>query len=165
MNARSLGLTGALCVSLWGGALSSRPLLAQTPPGDGQRVNALLAAAKYSATRVENPKQAVWTILRRGDQTGDYRVVVTVKDGMLITFVTVERKANIRKTPELVERILKMNFDYDYIKAGFDDDEDAYVRIDARLRIVDADEFNAIVEQVSQTTQGLYSMLQPFLVR
>ena len=140
-------------------------LHAQASLGDELRAQSLLTDSKYTAVHVNNPKQAVWTIARHADPLGDFKVIVTIKDGMLITFVTVAEKAKIRRTPELDQRLLDMNHDYDYVKIGFDDDQDAYVRIDARLRIVDGREMHDIIEQVERTSQTLYRTLQPYLIR
>ena len=57
-----------------------------------------------------------------------------------------------------------MNYKYDTVKIGFDDDDDAYVRIDQRLRIVDVQEFNQIIDQVSMAADTLHTELKPYMI-
>ena len=57
-----------------------------------------------------------------------------------------------------------MNYQYDTVKIGFDDDDDAYVRIDQRLRIVDVQEFNHIIDQVSMAADTLHTELKPYMI-
>lgn len=138
-------------------------LHAQTPPAEESRVSSLIAASKYSFVRYPNPGQTVWASTRRSDARGEFKVVVTVKSGMLIVFVTVEQKARMRRTPELDQKLLKMNHDYDFVKIGIDDDDDAFVRIDSHLRLVDSAELDEMIAQVSRVTDTVYLALKPFL--
>jgi hypothetical protein len=140
---------------------------AQTPDSDVQKVATLLAASKYTATRAtgRNPTQPVWHIPGRGPQMGSFTVIVTTQNGILITFVIVAPDANIRKTPELVAKVLQLNHEYDYVKAGFDADGDAFVRTDIRVRILDVQELNDIVGQIANTAEAMYGALKPFLIR
>lgn len=138
-------------------------LRAQTPAAEEARLAGLLASSKLTAVRYTSPNQPVWAITRRGDARGEFKVVVTVRSGILIVFVTVEQKARIRRTPELDQKLLKMNHEYDYVKIGFDDDDDAFVRVDARVRLVDVAEFNETVDQVANVTDTVYLTLKPYL--
>ena len=138
---------------------------AQAPSADVQKVDALLAASKYTATRVNNPTTAVWTIARHGTTIGDFKVLVTTEKGIVGAFVIVAPKKDIRRTTDLLESILKINYDLDYVKAGFDADSDAYVRIDASLRLLDVQQLNEIVNQLGNCAEAEYLALKPFLIR
>jgi hypothetical protein len=131
---------------------------------DVERLDGIVKESKFTAKKIDNPKQPVWTIKRTGESLKEFEVIFIVKNGVLVTFVTVAPKANLRRTPELLEKILKMNYKYDTVKIGFDDDDDAYVRIDQRLRIVDVQEFNQIIDQVSMAADTLHMELKPFMV-
>lgn len=158
-------LVVALAAALTCLAPAPARLQAQTPAADEARLSSLVLASKFTSVKVANPKQPVWTIASRGVTLGDFKVVVTTSKGLLILFVTVQPKANIRRTPELDQKLLKMNHDFDLVKIGYDDDEDAYVRVDSRLRLMDPAEFDVIVEQVRNTAETMYVALKPSLIR
>lgn len=147
---------------------ASLTLTAQAQPSpsqtDVERLDGILKESKFTAKKLDNPKQPVWTIKRTGESLKEFEVIFIVKNGVLVTFVTVAPKASLKRTPELLEKILKMNYRYDTVKIGFDDDDDAYVRIDQRLRIVDVQEFNQIIDQVSMAADALHTELKPFMV-
>ena len=131
---------------------------------DVERLDGIVKESKFTAKKIDNPKQPVWTIKRTGESLKEFEVIFIVKNGVLVTFVTVAPKASLKRTPELLEKILKMNYKYDTVKIGFDDDDDAYVRIDQRLRIVDVQEFNQIIDQVSMAADTLHIELKPFMI-
>ena len=139
---------------------------AQHPPSqsDIERLDGIVKESKFTAKKIDNPKQPVWSIKRKGENLKEFEVIFIVKDGVLVTFVTVAPKASLKRTPELLEKMLKMNYQYDTVKIGFDDDDDAYVRIDQRMRIVDVQEFNQIIDQVSMAADTLQAELKPFMI-
>ncbi len=138
---------------------------AQTPAQtDVERLDAIVKESRFAPRKIDNPKQPVWTIKRTGESLKEFEVIFIVKNGVRVTFVTVVPKANLKRTPELLEKMLKMNYQYDSVKIGFDDDDDAYVRIDQRLRIVDVQEFNQIIDQVSLAADTLHTELKPFMI-
>ena len=144
------------------------PLRAQAPAADIQKIDGLLAASKYTATRIttniRNPNAAVWRIPLKGESIGEFEIRVTAQSGMLITFVTVAAKKNIRRTADLVEKVLALNNDLDYVKVGFDNDSDAFVRVDAFLRTVDVQQMNDILQQVGNSADRLHATLKPSLI-
>ena len=143
--------------------LSAQPQQPQVQT-DIERLDAIVKESKFAAKKIENPKQPVWTIKRKGESLKEFEVIFIVKNGVLVTFVTVAPKANLKRTPELLEKMLKMNYQYDSVKIGFDQDEDAYVRIDQRLRVVDVQEFNQIIDQVSLAADALHLELKPYMI-
>lgn len=140
------------------------PAQTQNPQNDADRVTEITSSSKFTVTKRDAGKQPIWTITRRAEHLKEFDVILMIKNGVLISFVTVAPKASIRRTPELMEKMLKMNYEYDSVKIGFDEDDDAYVRIDERLRIVDAQEFDAIIEQVSSVADALYGTLKPYFI-
>ena len=159
-------LVSIALVAVFAAVVGSAPALhaQQSIEADTLRVQSLIADTKYTAVKA-NSVQPVWTISKHGENLGDFRVIVTTQKGLLVTFVTVAKKVNIRRTAELDRAMLKMTYDLDSVKVGFDSDEDAYVRIDATLRVVDPTEFRTIVEQVTNVSEQLGGVLKPYLTR
>lgn len=145
-------------------AVGSVRIAAQAPAGDIQKLDYVLNASKYTVKRLTDAKVAVWAIERQGTHIGNFQIRVTTEKGIVVTFVTVARKNNIRKMPDLFEKMLKLNQDFDYVKVAFDDDGDAFVRIDNNLRILDVDEMNAVIAQVSIITDNFWVALKPYLI-
>jgi hypothetical protein len=156
------GVAAILAASLTLVAQAQSP----SPQPDVERLEGIVAQSKFTgmARKIDSPKQPVWTIKRKGESLKEFEVIFIVKNGVLVTFVTVAPKANLRRTPELLEKMMKMNYQYDTVKIGFDEDDDAYVRIDQRLRIVDVQEFNQIIDQVSLAADTLHTELKPFMI-
>lgn len=90
---------------------------------------------------------------------------VTTDKGIVVAFVTVAYKNNIRRTAELVEQLLQINHDLDYVKVGIDEDGDIFVRIDTHLRTMDVQEMNDVIAQVGNTTDTTYVALKPYMIR
>lgn len=154
-----------LFVALLAASVHAQSPAPAPPQTDADRVDQLLAGTKFAAKRIEGSKQPVWTIKRKSEVLKEFEVILTVKNGLLTTFVTVATKDNIKRSPELCDKLLKFNYAYDSVKIGFDGDEDAYVRMDSRLRVVDLQEFTQVIEQVSTTGEALYRELQPYLIK
>lgn len=136
----------------------------QSPQTDADRVTEIATASKFAVIKRDTGKQPIWTITRKAEHLKEFDVILMVKNGVLISFVTVAPKSSVKRTPELMEKMLKMNYEYDSVKIGFDEDDDAYVRVDQRLRVVDPQEFNLIVDQVSSVADALYAALKPYFV-
>jgi hypothetical protein len=116
---------------------------AQASAADIQKVESLLRDSKYNCKRLS----------------------VTTEKGIVGAFVTVAYKNNMRMTAELIEKLLQINHDLDYIKVGIDEDGDVFGRIDTHLRIMDVEEMNDVIAQVSNTTDTTYVALKPYLIR
>ena len=61
--------------------------------------------------------------------------------------------------------LLHLNSTLDRVKIGYDDDGDLFVRCDSSVRVLDAKEFHAIVDQVSAATDEVYKGISEWLVR
>lgn len=146
-------------------AIGSVSLGAQASAADIQKVESLLRDSKYNYKRLSNATVAVWILARRGEQAGNFEMRVTTEKGIVVAFVTVAYKNNMRMTAELIEKLLQINHDLDYAKVGIDEDGDVFGRIDTHLRIMDVEEMNDVIAQVSNTTDTTYVALKPYLIR
>lgn len=136
---------------------------AQTEAEDVAKVEGMLKASAYDYAHVKNPNAPVWTIALKGTSLGPFTLVVTTQKGMVVTFVTVAVKDDIRRTPELAENLLKLNLNFDYAKVGFDQDEDVFIRIDTLLRTLDVRALNEIIRQVADGANSVHVVLKPYL--
>jgi len=116
-------------------------------------MDAMLKQTGY-AYNTHNP--TTWLIDLTRKNLGKVRVILSTGSDILVTFVIVAKKAQIQKTPQLMDRLLTANHDYDYTKVGLDKDGDLFVRIDMPLRTVDATELKSIVDQVANASDEVY---------
>jgi Putative bacterial sensory transduction regulator len=123
-------------------------------------MDALLKQTGYDYT-THNP--TTWSIDRTKKNLGKMRVILSKGEDILVTFVIVAKKAQIQKTPQLMEALLTANHDYDYTKIGLDKDGDMFVRIDMPLRTVDATELKSIIDQVANASDEVYVKVAPWI--
>jgi hypothetical protein len=133
---------------------------ASTSPS-AAKIDQLLADSGYKFVKKTD---SVWYIPSHGKSLGDYKVILAAQDDLLVTFVTVVKKARLPVTTEFVLRVLKFNNSLDFVKVGLDRDGDLFVRCDSSVRILDVKELKAVVEQVSASTNEVYEGVLPSLI-
>lgn len=124
------------------------------------KVAQLLEESGYAYTKAS---PTVWTVPYQGKVLSDFKVIASTQQDILVLFVIVAEKKDIRLTPELMQKLLKMNSDLDRVKIGIDGDGDGFVRIDLSLRVLDAEEFKMNIEQVAAAADEVYAAMKPFL--
>ena len=90
-------------------------------------------------------------------------MLLAVGEDFVVVGVIVAVKDNMRSSADLSFRLLKLNHSADYVKVGFDEDDDLFVRVEERIRIVDLQEFKAMVEKVDSSADTAYETVKPFL--
>jgi hypothetical protein len=116
---------------------------------------------------VATTSPTVFTIQFTGDHLKDIKVILAIgtdEDSDLVIFVTVTPKATMPATADFRYILLKANHEYDQVKIGFDGDDDLSVRIDASMRLADATYLKNVVNQVKNSSDEIYSKIQPYLI-
>src|SRR6185437_2004454 len=108
-----------------------------------------------------------WSLDLTRNNIGNMRVILSCDNdsGILVTFVIVAKKTNIRKTMEFMDAVAHANQTYDYVKCGLDKDDDLFVRIDFPMRLLDSQEMKAIVDQVADAADALFPSVKQFVAR
>jgi hypothetical protein len=111
--------------------------------------------------------EAVWVVPFEGKALSKFDVfVATSSDSNLaIIGVTVAKKKNLKLSQDLLLRLLKYNHSADYVKVGFDDDEDLFVRAELNAKTMDFASFKEVLEQVGAAADELYAQIKPNLTR
>jgi len=104
-----------------------------------------------------------WSMELNRKNLGKVKVILSTGSDILVTFVIVAKKAQIDKTPEMMDKLLTANHDYDYTKIGFDNDGDLFVRVDTPLRTVDAKELKSIIDQVANASDEVYAKVATWI--
>ena len=147
---RALALVAALCIGA-----ASQPAFAQSVGMD-----AMLKQTGYTYT---THNATTWSIDLNRKNLGKLKVILSTGSDILVTFVIVAKKAKIQKTPQLMEKLLNANHDYDYTKIGFDGDGDMFVRVDMPLRTIDATELKSIIDQVANASDEVYAKVATWI--
>lgn len=102
-----------------------------------------------------------WVVERPSGKKG--WVLVATGSDFVVVAVIVAEKNNIRVTSDLNFNLLKLNHSMDYFKVGYDDDDDLFVRIEAKIRTVDAVSLKEMISQIDAAADKTYETVRPFL--
>jgi hypothetical protein len=136
----------------------SQPLLVQEKPA--AVLARLLEQSGYTYTKAA---ESVWTIAFKGKALPQFTLVATAHEDMAVLFVILAKKTELKLSPELMIKLLKLNVDLDRVKIGLDDDGDANVRVDLSIRRLDLAELKANIEQLSGAADEVYAAIKPYL--
>jgi hypothetical protein len=132
-----------------------------TPSAGAAKIGQLTKASGYEFTQKTD---SVWAADFQGKNLKHFRLIVAVQEDVLVTFVTVAEKARMPVTTGFMHRLLRFNSKLDRVKIGYDDDGDLFVRCDASVRVLDAQEFHSIMDQVSAATDEVYKGIADSLI-
>ena len=149
-----------LLICLLAFTCSSSTAVAQTTEASSAKVAQLLHGF---GTPFTQKTPAVWYMDYNGKHLKDFRVILAVEGDLLVSFVTVAPKARIQTTPDFMHKVMRLNSRLDRVKIGLDSDEDLFVRIDSSVRIMDADEFKQVIDQLAAATDDVYDDLSAFI--
>jgi hypothetical protein len=150
-------LLAVLTSTMW----SPSPIRAVQPVSQvATAVGQLLDQSGYTYTKHSD---TVWSINRRGNYLSEFKVVIGTGNDLMVTFVTVAKKAQLKRSEDLLFMLLRLDHEFDYVKVGLDDDQDLFVRVDSSPRLLDLQEFKATVEQVAKSADEVYGKVRPFL--
>ena len=140
------------------------PMAAQTAEEGSAKMVSLMQANNYPFITTRSP--TVWVIHFTGAHLNDTKVVLALDTSnyQMVIFVTVVEKRRMPVTTDFLHTLLKFNHEYDRVKVGLDADDDLSVRIDAPLRLADAQEFHDIVTQIKNSSDEIYGKIEPQLL-
>lgn len=154
-------LLPVLCLLLAGlvvpAAAQQKPVLDKAAAG---KIVQMLEATGLNYSKAS---ENVWLIRYKGDQIGEFNVLVIGHEGMLILTATIAEKKALKLTVDALQKLMVLNDDFDRVKVGIDSDGDLFVRTDLTLRIVDAQELQLNLEQISGAADGTFATIKPFL--
>ena len=132
-----------------------------TPSSSAVKTESFLRQSGYKYQKLSGE---VWIIKRQGENISDLQMLVATGSDFVIVGVIVAVKKDIRATPAMYQKLLKLNHSQDYVKIGFDDDDDLFVRTEVRTRTLDLQDFKATVERVAAAADKVYGDMSPFII-
>jgi hypothetical protein len=126
-----------------------------------EKIAGLLDQSGDSYTKVS---ENTWTIKFKGKALADFNVLITSTPGILVVLVIVAENKNLKGTPpEMMHKLLKSEFDVDFVKIGLNDSDDLLVSSELTIRTLDLQEFKLIVDQVAAAADQVYAKVRPFM--
>lgn len=135
------------------------PAQTQSKPPTAADIVALLEKSGHSYSKVSDN---VWEVDFQGKNIKQIPVRVTLAGGVLVTLCKLVDRKSLRLDPPLLIKLMELNNDFDYVKLALTDDM-LYVRMDTPLRLLDSDELNHALEQVSAAAEETYPHITPFV--
>ena len=147
-------------------SLSVFSVVAQTPASspDSDKVGRLLEGSGQKYKTYPTKDGPVWSIEElHGKSLKDIRILLGTSGGFLVMGVVVAEKAHMNVTPEFMHKLLKLSHEVDRAKIGFDNDDDLFVRIETPVRVLDAQDFKAQVDQLVIAADEVYKQTSSFI--
>ena len=156
----ALALACAL-VALSPTAAVARPL---RPPQEGgaftAKVEGFLLQSGYEFSRV---KTNSWYINKTGTQLSQIRVLVGAGPNSIAIGAVVVPKARLRITAESMFKMMKLSYDFNYVRICIDPDDDLLVLEQVKERHLDLAHFKEVVERVAAAADRAYGEMRPFM--
>jgi Putative bacterial sensory transduction regulator len=126
------------------------------------RIAQLLEESKYSYTKAADN---VWAIAFEGKALTKFNVfaTTTTQQDILVVFVVVAEKKRLKVSPELTQKLLKLNEEMLRVKVGIDGEGDMFVRVDLSIRVLDSQELKTNVEQVAAAADEVFAATKSFI--
>ncbi len=157
---RSLVLT-ASCLFLFSATIRAELPLASAAQDNEEKIGKLLTDSGYN---VRKTGKGTWVIARQNKEMGVIQVLVASGADFVVTGVIIAFKKNMSASPEMMRKLLKLNHSLDYVKVGFDDDDDLFVRSEMKSKFLDAADLKAEIERVCSYADKVFLDIKPYLV-
>lgn len=121
-------------------------------------VERVLAASELKYT---SAGAGVWVIRRQGENLKYFQVVLYTEGASLFTEVIVARgkSLNLDSAKPVVLRLSK---ELDYVKVGFDKDDDVFVRNEIPLKSLDVEQLKTSLDKVAKAADKVYVEVRQF---
>jgi hypothetical protein len=134
----------------------------KTEPQTVSRLPQLLEGSGYPYRKAGDN---VWAVTFKGTFLTEMNVFITSAGKLVIIGAVVAQKKSMRLNSEATSKLLRLAYDLDQVKIGFDKDEDLFLRAELSLKCLDVDDFKAILEQVFVGVERAHETIKPYLVK
>ncbi len=142
------------------------PAAAQTTPlsDDNAKVAKLLEGSGQKYKTYNIASGPVWSIEElHGSSLKNIQILLGASGGFMVMGVVVAEKAHMNVTPEFMHKLLKLSHEVDRVKLGFDNDDDLFVRIESPVRLLDAQDFKAQIDQLVLAANEVHKQMSSFI--
>lgn len=134
----------------------------KTEPQTVSRIPQLLDGAGYAYKKAADN---VWAVTFKGSFLTEMNVFITSAGRLIIIGAVVAPKKSMRLNSEAMSKLLRLAHEIDWVKIGFDSDEDLFLRAEVSSKCLEVDDFKAILEQVFAGVERAHDTVKPYLVK
>lgn len=116
-----------------------------------------------SGLKYKRAGDGVWVIRMVGKVFPYFQVVIASGPGYVLASVVITNKKNLKFDSDLGYALLHLAHELNYIKVGFDNGDDLFVRSELRLKQLDADEFRVMIDRLAGAADKTYELVRPSL--
>jgi len=130
---------------------------AEQTESDAQ-VELLLGKSGLKARRLAD---GVWVIRRGSVLLPYYQIVIASGPGYVLASVVIGNKKDLKFDSEMGYQLLRLAHELNYIKVGFDNGDDLFVRTELRLKLLDSEEFRMMIDRLAGAVDKAYGQAHP----
>ncbi len=154
-------LTALALAWVMAAAAGARPLPRQTEVGPfASKVEGFLRQSGYDFRKV---KDNSWYVNTQGKELAQIRVLIGAGPNSIAVGAVVAPKARLRVTAESMFKMMKLSYDFNYVRLCVDPDDDLLVMEQAKEKHLDLAHFKEVVERVAAAADRAYGEVRPFL--
>ncbi|MBK9314230.1 MAG: YbjN domain-containing protein [Acidobacteria bacterium] len=139
---------------------------AQTAPASEQQNKTnrsrVLQLLEDSGHNYSKSSDDVWAVPYTGNNLKEFNVVAVLEQNLVVLVVIVANKEEVKFTPEMMTRVLRLNEEFDRVKIGVSESGNLFVRIDLSLRIIDGQELKENIEQIAAAADETFLAIKPY---
>jgi len=118
---------------------------------------------KESGYQYKNTGTGTWVVNYAGRGGASWQVLVAAGSDFVVIGVVVAFKKEMKVNSEMMFKLLRLSHSIDYVKIGFDDDEDLFVRTEVKSKLLDAPEFKANIERNAKAASTIHDEIKAFI--
>ena len=134
------------------------------PPANNQNAAKVEQMLKQAGFNYKHVSDSVWVVKTKGKVLPEFDMLIAENQGVLVVGVVMLNKKNLKLSPDLLFKLLKLNHQKDYVKVGVDDDDDLFVRTELNLKRLEFEEFIIVFNTVVTLADTVYTEMKPFIV-
>jgi hypothetical protein len=119
---------------------------------------------KQSGLSYSKAGETVWVVKSKAKSLGEFETFVATNEDVVVIGVVMARQKNLKMSQEALLKMLKLNHNNDFVKIGIDDDNDLFVRLERKVRMLDLEEFIACYMELVAASDNVYTHIKPFLI-
>jgi hypothetical protein len=132
---------------------------AQSKAKGAAEIISLLEKSGYGYTKIDD---GVWEVPGTGKNLKEFGIRLALADDLLLVMVKLSERKDLKLQPALSTKLLELNHKFDSIKVALSEDM-LYLRMDARMRLLDSQELKYLVEQIASATDETYPQIKQFV--
>jgi len=104
-----------------------------------------------------------WVVERQGKSMGKQTILVATGPGFMVAGIILAAKNSMNASSEMMFKLMKFNHSLDYVKVGFDDDDDLFIRMEVKTRLLDQQGFNEVFDLVANNAETVNAAMKPYI--